>query len=124
LRFEYGTRTYAIGAGLGASLDWLAALGWTNVEQHIAGLSAYLKECIQARPHLQLLTPLSFAQSSGLTTFIVAGQDAGALLAKLGQQWHIYVRYIPHYNAIRISTAHFNSQADIDRLMEAVDEMR
>lgn len=122
LRFEFGTRTHAIGAGLGASLDWLAGLGWDKVEQHIAAMSAYLKEAIQARPNLHLMTPPTFAESSGLTTFTVAGHNAGELLAQLRQQ-RIYGRHIPHYNAMRIATAHFTSRADIDCLMEALDVM-
>lgn len=122
LRFEFGTRAHYMGAGLGASLDWLEGLGWSNVEAHISALSDTLKEYIEARPYLHLLTPLPFAQSSGLTTFQVADHNAGQLLAQLREQHRIYLRHIPHYNAIRASTAHFNSTADLNRLMEALDQ--
>jgi hypothetical protein len=31
---------------------------------------------------------------------------------------------IPHYNALRISTAHFVYPEDIDRLMQALEQFR
>jgi len=124
LRFEFGTRAWPIQAGLGASLDWFESLGWENVYSHIAALSGYLKECIRERPFLRLLTPLPFEASSGLTTFVVEGHDAGQVGQALREKWAIYVRVIPHYNAIRISTAHFNTPEDVDRLMAALEQIR
>ena len=122
-RFEFGTRAWALQAGLGSSLDWFEGLGWENVYSHIAALSAYLKECILEWPFLRLLTPLSFEESSGLTSFVVDGHVAGEVSKALREQWKIHVRVIPHYNAIRISTAHFNNREDLDRLMAALEQI-
>ncbi len=122
-RFEFGTRAWSLYAGLGASLDWFERIGWQNVYGHIAALSDYLKDCILARPSLRLLSPRSFAQSSGLVSFIVEGQPAQPVSSRLREQSKIYTRVIPHYNALRISTAHFNNTEDIDRLMEALDSI-
>jgi len=33
------------------------------------------------------------------------------------------VRVVQHYNALRISTAHFNNEADVNALMSALDEI-
>jgi selenocysteine lyase/cysteine desulfurase len=109
-RFEFGTRASALLAGLGASLDWLESLGWASIEQHIARMSGYLKARILERPYLQLLTPTSFAESSGLTTFSMEGWQAGEVSSLLRQQARIHARVIPHYNAIRISTPCFCSE--------------
>ncbi len=122
-RFEFGTRAWSLYAGLGASLDWFESLGWENVYGHIVALSNYLKQCIQERYYLKLTTPRNFKESSGLTSFIVEGQKAGEVSQALREKWNIHVRVIPHYNAIRISTAHFNNKQDIDRLMEALDQI-
>ena len=91
--------------------------------RHIANLSAYLKERILERPFLSLLTPRGWEDSSGLTSFSVAGHAAGDVSRLLREKWHIYVRVVPHYNALRISTAHFNNEADVDTLMAALDEI-
>jgi selenocysteine lyase/cysteine desulfurase len=124
LRFEFGTRAWGLTAGLCASLDWFESLGWENVYAHIAGLAGYLKECILARPYLRLITPLQSEASAGLTSFVVEGRTASEVSQALREQWRIYVRVIPHYNAIRISTAHFNNPGDVEKLMEALDSLQ
>ena len=43
--------------------------------------------------------------------------------AALRERWNIYTRVIPHYNALRISTAHFNNREDLDRLMFGLDQI-
>ena len=123
-RFEFGTRAWPLQAGLGASLDWFEGLGWASTERHIASLSNYLKEQVLERPYLQLRTPRAWQDSSGLTSFTVAGKAAGDVSTALREKWHIYVRVVPEYNAIRISTAHFNSRDDIDRLLAALDGLQ
>ena len=123
LRFEYGTRAWALYAGLGASLDWFESLGWLNVERHMMALNHYAKQRISERRYLQLMTPLDWCQSSGLVTFKAPGNVCYEIGRMLREKSKIVVRLIPHYNAIRISTAHFNNEADIDKLLEAVDQV-
>jgi selenocysteine lyase/cysteine desulfurase len=122
-RFEFGTRANTLYAGLGYSLAWLDALGWKDIQRYIARLSAYLKARISERSYVHLLTPEPFEQSAGLTTFVMDGWDAGALSQALMQRARIRVRVIPHYNAIRISTAHFNNEADVDVLVTTLDAL-
>jgi selenocysteine lyase/cysteine desulfurase len=120
-RFEFGTRSWAVYAGLGASLDWFESLGWDKVYHYISAINNELKELILQRSFLQLLTPLDFEASSGLTSFIINGKAAGEVSQKLREKWKIHTRVIPHYNALRISTAHFNNHEDLDKLMFALD---
>jgi len=125
-RFEYGTRAHMLFVGVAASLAWFDKLGWPNVYAHIAYLSNYLKGGIMARPSLKLLTPTAYEQSAGLVTFVVEGHDAGDVsveLRKSVRERKIHVRVIPHYNAIRISTAHYNNAQDVDALLAALDEI-
>jgi selenocysteine lyase/cysteine desulfurase len=123
LRFEYGTRAWALYAGLGASLDWYEGLGWANVERHVRALNRYAKQRIAERPHLRLLTPLDFDASSGLLAFQAPGHVCYEIGRELREKYKIVVRLIPHYNAVRISTAHFNTEADIDKLMAALEKI-
>ncbi len=124
-RFEFGTRAHMLFAGVAASLAWFEGLGWPNVHSHISFLSSYLKAGILAREHLQLLTPVPYEQSGGLTTFTVIGHNSGDVsvdLRKESRPRRIVVRVIPHYNAIRLSTAHFNNVRDVDEVLAALDE--
>jgi selenocysteine lyase/cysteine desulfurase len=120
-RFEFGTRAWALQAGLGCSLDWFESWGWENVYRHIATLNDYLKDHIVERPHLSLITPEAFEASSGLTTLVVKGHSYSDVIQRLRAEWQIYTRPIPHYNALRISTSHFNLPEDVDKLMAALD---
>jgi selenocysteine lyase/cysteine desulfurase len=122
-RFEFGTRAWPLQAGLGMSLDWFEGLGWDNVYGHIAALSGRLKECILERPFLRLLSPLAFEESSGLTTIVIEGHQAGEVSTVLREKWNIYTRVVPHFNAMRIATAHFNNSEDVDRLMAALGQI-
>jgi selenocysteine lyase/cysteine desulfurase len=122
-RFEFGTRAWSLTAGLGCSLSWFESLGWKNVYSYIASLTGYFKQRILERSYLQLLTPIEFEKSSGLTGFVINGHNAGEASRTLSEKWNMMVRVIPHYNAIRISTAHFVSEQDIDKLMEALDSI-
>ncbi len=123
LRFEYGTRATALYAGLGASLDWFESLGWVNVYRHIATLSDYAKLRLSELPYLQLMSPLPFEQSSGLVAFKAPGNSCYEIGRMLREKYKIVVRLIPHYNAVRVATAHFNNEADIDKLVVALDEI-
>lgn len=120
-RFEFGTRAWPIQAGMGCSLDWFDELGWQNVYGHIQTLSDHLKDCILERPFLKLLTPLAFEASSGLTTFIIEGHEAQQVSAKLRESGQIFTRVVPHFNALRIATAHFNTPEDVETLMRGIE---
>jgi len=93
-------------------------LGWENVYDYIESLTGYFKQRIMERSYLKLLTPLEFEKSSGLTSFVIDGVNAGEASRSLWEKWKMMVRVIPHYNGIRISTAHFVSEQDIDKFME------
>ncbi len=122
-RFEFGTRAWSLTAGLGFSLDWFESLGWKNVYDYIAGLNGYFKERILEKPYLKLLSPVEFEKSSGLTSFVIDAHNAGEASRAMWQRDKMILRVIPHYNAIRVSTAHFVSEQDIDKLMESVDSV-
>lgn len=121
-RFECGTRSWTLYVGLGASMDWLEGLGWERVTAHIARQSGVLKDRLAARSDVCLLTPRAWEQSAGLVAFRTPDRDAGAVCNALRAR-HIYVRHVPHYNAVRIATAHFTDGSDLDRLLTALDDI-
>ena len=72
---------------------------------------------------LVLLSPVPFEQSSGLVAFVIEEHVAQEVSATLRERWNMFTRVIPHYNALRISTAHFNNREDMDRLMAGLDQI-
>jgi selenocysteine lyase/cysteine desulfurase len=122
-RFEFGTRCFELYAGLGCALDWFDGLGWDNVYQHIRNLSDYLKNNILERDYLKLLSPVKFEDSSGLVTFSMPGHHGGDISTYLREKSKIHTRVIPHYDAIRLSTAHFNTDGDVNVVMNTLEQL-
>ena len=122
-RFEFGTRGWAVLAGYDAVLDWFDELGWDKVLCHIGNLGSYLKQRILNHPRLDLLTPVPYEHSSGLVSFTCRERASAEVADALRKQWNIHTRGVLGNTGIRISTAHFNSQADIDFLIDRIDEI-
>jgi len=121
-RFEFGTRGFAVHASIGLALDWFDQLGWENVFDRIAHLSTYLKRQLAEIPGVELWTPLEYGRSSGLTSFRVPGRDETALQQSF-EAANLYPRTLGKGSEkIRVSTALFNTEDEIDRLVEKVRE--
>ena len=120
-RFEYGTQALAPYLAWPAALDWLENLGWANVEARQRALAAYLRQRLSAQPGITLHTPLDWENSSALTTFSVVDRHGTDLANELRGQG-IHTRPVAEFDALRISTAYFNTEAEIDRLLVALGE--
>lgn len=119
-RFEFGTRGFAVHASIGLALDWFDQLGWENVSRRIAYLSGYLKRRLAEIPGVELWTPLDWQRSSGLVTFRVVNRDETALQRSLEEN-RLYPRTLgPGTEKIRVSTAFFNDEDELDRLVDCV----
>lgn len=119
-RFEYGERGVAH-AGIAPAIEWLEGLGWSNIESHMKALSAELKQRVMERRALKLHTPVPWDETSGIVTFSVGDMPATEARDRLRRQFNILVRRVLEYNALRVSTAYFNTIDDITRLMSALD---
>ncbi len=122
-RFEYGTRSLPLWAGMDAALDWWQGRDAAALQAHMAALADELKARVAAHPRLRLLSPRPWEHSSALVSFQVADQpDALALLRALWAQ-RVIVRAVPERNALRISTGPFNDSDDLDRLFGALERI-
>lgn len=116
-RFEFGTRAFATPAGLNEALDWLEGWGWDQVGARIEALSGRLKDGLAAVSGVELRTPRPWDRSSGLITVAVPGHGEEALQADLVANG-LFPRTVGPRGShrIRVSTAFFNSEAQVDRL--------
>ena len=116
-RYEYATRSYGTYAALGAAIDWLEGLGWDGVERRLAHLSGYLKDRLRDVPGLTLASPDAWEYSSALVSFALDGVDSARIQSYLWEQGTIRSRVFPDRPLVRISTAHFNTEAELDQLV-------
>ncbi|TYL37970.1 cysteine desulfurase [Natronococcus pandeyae] len=111
-RFEVGTTSPATYAGLEEAIAVHRELGTDAVESRIETLTDHLKDGLSDD---RLLSPRSF--ESGLVT--VAVEEPEATVDRLADH-DIVVRSLPYPEAIRVSVHAFNTQDEIETLLEAL----
>jgi L-cysteine/cystine lyase len=118
-RFELGGRQTSAIAGQAAVLKWLEEfVGYDWLLQRITTLSTYAYQALQTIPGLTMITPKP--GESGLIAFTLEGHDDGEIVRQLDKQHNIYVRNIPSTRAIRVSTGFYNTEEEIDTLVQGL----
>jgi selenocysteine lyase/cysteine desulfurase len=116
-RYEYGTRSYGTYAALTAALDWLEGLGWDRLERRLEHLSGYLKGRLMATPGVTLVSAQPWESSSALVSFSVQGVEPAEIQAHLWENGKVRSRIFPERPILRLSTAYFNTEAELDLLV-------
>jgi len=110
-RFELGTTAVAPHVALATAIETMESVGLGSIEARIERLTDRLKSGLGDR----LLSPAE--SRSGLVTF--AADDPEALVERLAAGG-IQIRSIPEPHACRASVHAVNTEADIDRLLDAL----
>ncbi len=120
-RFEVGT-VYRPGVhAMVANLRWLSDdIGWDWIAERIANLSQYAYKSLKSLAGVTVITPK--AGQSGLITFNLKGYDPARVATKLGQE-NITIRFLPYPYALRVSTGFYNTEADVDRFIGALESV-
>jgi len=127
-KFEAGTPPIAAAIALGASIDYLEALGLDRIAAHEHELLAYATEKLSAIPGLRILGQAKVKAS--VLSFVVDGihaHDMGSLLDGEGvvvrAGHHCAQPIMTRFNVpatTRASFAYFNTREDVDVLVSAV----
>lgn len=112
-KFDLGTRSLAPFVALETAIERLESVGLETVDRRITRLADRLKDGLGDR----LLSPRD--SESGLVTF--AAEDPERTVERLAEQG-IQIRYLPDPYACRVSVHAVNTEGDIDRLLEALEE--
>jgi len=129
-RFEPGVPPVAQAAGLGAAVDYLAALGMDNVAAHEESLTAHALDALREIPGVRIIGPDTTKDRGGTVAFEVAGvhpHDVGQVLDELGVAvrtghhcaWPLH-RALGCQASTRASFYVYNTHAEIDALADAV----
>jgi len=111
-RFEVGTSSPTPYAGLRAAIELIEAVGIERIERRIESLTDRFKAGVADE---RLLSPREF--ESGLVT--VTADDPEATVERLAGEG-IVVRSLPYPDAVRISLHAFNTDGDVDTVLEAL----
>lgn len=133
-RFEGGTPNIAGAIGLAAAIRYLQAIGLDKIRDHERALTAYALDQLKAIPGLTIYGPQDAAQRGGVIAFTLNGVHPHDLATVLDTQ-QVAVRAGHHCDqplmqrlgvvaTARASFYLYNGQADVDRLVAAVNEAK
>jgi cysteine desulfurase/selenocysteine lyase len=112
-RFEVITVPFQDFAGLNASLEMIAGLGFGNVETHIVELVEMAVAWARSRKDMKLVTPADPAKRAGIVS--IAPPDPAATSARLTAAKVIHSL---REGAIRLSPHCYNTREDMTRALE------
>ena len=130
-RFEAGTPPVGQAVGLGAAVDWMMTLPWSEIHRHESLLLARLLEGLAAFPRVRLLGPDDLDARLPIVSFEVAGIHPHDVCQVLGER-EVALRGGHHCaqpllaalgaeGATRASLALYNDQADVDALLNGLE---
>jgi cysteine desulfurase family protein len=136
-RLEAGTPNGPGIAGLGAACRWLAHRGVDAVAGHERTLVRRLADGLAAIDGVNLHGWLDVTPHTGVLSFTIDGADNGELAARLDREHGICLRAGLHCapaahrrirtfpdGTIRVGVGPFNTEGDVDALVEAVRKAR
>lgn len=122
-RFEGVTHQTTAWAGQVAALKWLEeAVGYQWLFERISSLHAYAYHVLETIPGLTILTPEPGV--SGLLAFTLEDRDTKEVVKQLRDQHNISIRDIPSRKSLRVSTGFYNTEEEIDTLVQALQYLR
>jgi cysteine desulfurase/selenocysteine lyase len=133
-RFEAGTPPIAEAIGLAAAVEWLDGVGLDTAHAHEAELGAYALERLAEVPGLRIFGPPAGDDRVGIISFDMDGVHAHDV-SEILDRHAIAVRAGHHCAQVlmdrlgvaattRASLAVYNTREEIDRLTEALDDVR
>jgi cysteine desulfurase/selenocysteine lyase len=132
-RFEAGVPVAAQVIGLAAAADYLDGLGMDRVHAHELALAGALLAGLAERPWVRVLGPTSLERRGGAVSFVVDGvhaHDVGQVLDQEGVAvrvghhcaWPLHRRFGVAAST-RASFAAYNTMAEVDALLTALDQV-
>ena len=132
-KFEAGTPPIAQAIGLGAAIDYLNSIGLEAIEQHERALTAYAHQVLEDFPGLEIFGPAA-DKKAGIVSFKVDGIHAHDI-SQILDRYGVAVRAGHHCTqplherlgvsaSTRASFYLYNTQAEIDQLVDALHHAR
>jgi len=121
-RFETSGNHKPSIVGLARSVGWLSMfVGLPWAQDRSARLAGAAADRLATMPGVTLLTPRG--RMGTLVSFRVAGWTGSEVAEALERRAHAIVRSIPGLDAVRLSVAFFNTEGELRRVLDAVEEI-
>ena len=107
-------------AGMLEAIRFAQEIGLEDIERRNLDLAASMKEALQETPGVSLLSPIEKESSSGLVSFTIDGIEPKEAVSRLWEQHQIVARSVSLPSCIRVSLHFFNTEEEVDKVVEAV----
>lgn len=119
-RFEVATPPYVALAGVTAAIGVMETLGMEAAAGRIAQLAAECRRQLAALPGVHVVGSDDPERFSGLVCFTIEGQEPQDIVNDLFHNHGIVSRTIPDPACTRLSLHAFNTEEEIERVVDAV----
>ena len=133
-KFEAGTSNIAEAIGLGAAVDFVSGIGMESVRAHERDLCAYALERLAELPDVTVMGPLDADRRGALVAFtldIAHPHDIAEILGSSGvcvrAGHHCAQPLMQRFGVAATTRASFavhNTRADVDALIDGLDDVR
>ncbi len=110
-------------AGMLEAIRFIQDIGVEEIESRNLHLATYAKQALQEIPGVTVLSPLDRRSSTGLVSFAIDGVDTKEAVARLWEQHRIVARWVGFPPGIRIALHFFNTEEEVNKVVEAVQEL-
>ena len=117
-RFEISEPNVALNVGLRRAVKYHTDIGRKRIEKRIRSLVDYIIEKAKGIQSLDVLGTQELNLKNGLVSLEVKDCDASELVPILERKHRIVTRVVPRFNAVRVSLHIFNTEEEIDTLMD------
>ena len=133
-KFEAGTVNGGGAAALAAAIDYIQAIGFDAIEEEERALTRYAFEKMSAIPGVHILGSADPDKHNGILSFVVDNvhpHDISAILnsdqiaVRAGHHCaQPLLKHLGVYSCTRASIAFYNTEEDIDRLIDSLASVR
>jgi selenocysteine lyase/cysteine desulfurase len=117
-------RAHPIVLSIGAALDFQNAIGRERIEARVRALHAYARRRLAALPGTTFHTSMNPHLSNAILAFTLPGLKNADIVETLKKRHRVWTRTMEYeLNAVRISTHIYNSEADVDRLIDGLQDV-
>ncbi len=122
-RFNLVTHNPGLVAGLSESARLAADIGIRNIEERAMLLADHLRREVASVPGCTLLSPTSRESACGLVTVSLEGWPPADLTTALQERLNVVGRTVHDPDGIRFSTHFFNTEEEVERVVDALKQL-
>ena len=110
-------------AGLLKTIEFIQEIGVGEIEERNLDLAGRMKQALRELAGVKVFSPLDRQGSSGLVTFNIDGVSPEEVVSRLWEGHRILVRKVSFPLCVRASLHFFNTEEEVDQVVEAVRGM-